>query len=444
MTLVRLKFGLLMVLLVGYLVLTYGFMQIRIPPGGIGIPLGELVLVVYLMTVDWPRLLRDMNRTTYLPAFALWWGYGAIAVTGGALAHGPWALRDATHMIESLYLLVGFAVASNPRQLDRFFRWLGIAAALYVVMLAGYPQATTLRDMVPALTGGQGQPVALAFHYPFASNFVLWAAAGLLLFFAPHPRWGRLALIGAGGLVAFALVMVQARITYLQIVALFALFLLLRRDTLSRATLLVPLLVVGLGLFLSAGMQIGGGRLTQQVDLDFFVNHILSIVGAGQGGETIRNVNAGVPLRLRWWADIWSQLTASIHSFLFGLGYGMPLVDFGIAGGVQVREPHNSYLSLLARLGIVGMALWLVIHGLLIAAWWKAWRFARAMGWRDWDNRLIWLACFFVLLWVVALPEDGFEKPFFAIPYYVMWGVVLRTLLHFKDWTPTETRREAQ
>ncbi|MFA7429332.1 MAG: O-antigen ligase family protein [Rhodospirillaceae bacterium] len=437
MTLGRIKFSILMLMVVGYLVLTYGFMQLRIPPGGIGIPIGEMVLLVYLMTVNWARVLHDMGRTTYLPIFFMWWGYGTIMVTIGALQNGPWALRDATSMIESLYIIVGFAVASNPRQLDKFFRWLGIAALLYVVMLWGYFDASTLRTLSPTLQGGQGQEVALMFHYAFASNFVLWAAAGLLLFFARHPRWGKFALVGAGLLIAFSLVIVQARLTYLQILALFALFLLLRRSTLTRATLLVPLMFIGLGLFLTAGIQVSG-RLTQQVDFDFFVNHVLSIVGMGQGGEGIEQANSGVPLRLQWWQSIWDQLTEGIHTLLFGLGYGIPLVDFGVGTeGVKVREPHNSYLSLLARLGFVGVFLWVALHVFLLSAWWRAWRFARRMGWQEWDDRLMWLMCFFILLWVAALPEDGFEKPFFAIPYYLMWGVVLRTLLHFKDWATT-------
>lgn len=435
MTLGRLKFTLLMSMVVGYLVLTYGFMQLRIPPGGIGIPLGELVLLIYLMTINWPRTLHDMGRTTYLPVFVLWWAYGTLMVVIGFIQYGPWALRDGTAMIESLYVIVGFAVASNPRQLDRFFRWLGIAAVLYVAMLWGYFDAANMRELSPTLTGGQGQEVSLLFYYPFASNFVLWAAMGLLLFFARHPRWGKLALAGAGLLIAFALVVVQARLTYLQILALFALLLLLRRSTLSRATLLVPMMFIGLGAFIMAGVQVGG-RISDEVDFDFFINHILSIVGMGEGSEAIEQANSGVPLRLQWWESIWGQLTDSIDNMLFGLGYGIPLVDFGVGEeGVKVREPHNSYLSLLARLGVTGVILWLAVHLALVAAWWRAWSFARRQGWQEWNDRLMWLMSFFILLWVAAAPEDGFEKPFFAIPYYVMWGVVLRTLLHFKDWS---------
>lgn len=435
MTLGRLKFGLLMTLMVGYLVLSYGFMQLRIPPGGLGVPLGELVLVLYLMTIDWPRTLHDMGRTTYLPAFFLWWAYGMAMVVVGVVNHGPWALRDGTALIESLYVIVGFAMASNPRQLDRFFRWLGIAGVLYVAMLWGYSEALELREFSPTLEGGQGQEVSLLFYYPFASNYVLWIAMGLLLFFARHPRWGKPALAGAGLLVAFALVVVQARLTYLQILALLALLVVLRRSTLSRATLLLPMMFIGLGVFMMAGVQVSG-RLTGEVDLDFFINHVLSIFGMGEGSEGIEQANSGVPLRLQWWENIWAQLTDSFDAMLFGLGYGMPLVDFGIGEeGVKVREPHNSYLSLLARLGVVGVVLWLFMHIALVTAWWRAWRFARAQGWQEWNDRLMWLMSFFILLWVAAAPEDAFEKPFFAIPYYVMWGAVLRTLLHFKDWS---------
>ena len=35
-------------------------------------------------------------------------------------------------------------------------------------------------------------------------------------------------------------------------------------------------------------------------------------------------------------------------------------------------------------------------------------------------------AVFFICIWVLAIGEDGFEKPFNIIPFYVFFGVVLR------------------
>jgi hypothetical protein len=36
------------------------------------------------------------------------------------------------------------------------------------------------------------------------------------------------------------------------------------------------------------------------------------------------------------------------------------------------------------------------------------------------------LLMFSVLLWISAIGEDAFEKPYWTIPYYFFWGIVLR------------------
>jgi hypothetical protein len=39
---------------------------------------------------------------------------------------------------------------------------------------------------------------------------------------------------------------------------------------------------------------------------------------------------------------------------------------------------------------------------------------------------------FFILIWVLAIGEDAFEKPFNSIPYYFFWGIVLRLACYMK------------
>jgi hypothetical protein len=35
------------------------------------------------------------------------------------------------------------------------------------------------------------------------------------------------------------------------------------------------------------------------------------------------------------------------------------------------------------------------------------------------------LMVFFICMWVLAIAEDGFEKPYNVIPFYFFWGIVL-------------------
>ena len=71
-------------------------------------------------------------------------------------------------------------------------------------------------------------------------------------------------------------------------------------------------------------------------------------------------------IRYLWWMDLLKQSTASVHTLLWGRGFGFPLIDFQIAGGITVREPHNDLIGILARMGLVSVVTFLWMQTLLI------------------------------------------------------------------------------
>src|SRR3546814_1797329 len=95
----------------------------RIPPIGFGGPWAELMLVFVLLVLNIPRVLSRMSAAAILAPFLLWWGWGLTRLVFDAAAHGAWALRDATQLIESFYMVVGFSLAAAPRAVQRLARW---------------------------------------------------------------------------------------------------------------------------------------------------------------------------------------------------------------------------------------------------------------------------------------------------------------------------------
>ena len=77
----------------------------------------------------------------------------------------------------------------------------------------------------------------------------------------------------------------------------------------------------------------------------------------------------GVAQRLEWWNSIFERMTQDPFNLLLGLGYGVALTDFYSSGGAVVREPHNSYITVLARTGIVGAVCWVLIMLSLVRRW---------------------------------------------------------------------------
>lgn len=419
-----------------YLLLNYGFMQVRIPPiAGGGIPVGELVLLFALATIHYGNLLPRLFSIAFLLPFSIWWVLGLSRALAGVPEYGIWSLRDATHVIESLFLLVGFAFAARPMVLERFFQWLPIILIIACVYAIGYPISGMLQSWSPKLVAGAGHEAPLLFTYTNTSAMLLWAAAYIVIIYKRSDVGAKFGWFIAVFLIGYTIFLFQSRTIYLQLISMFILFLIYRRELIGKGIVGVFVLFGFLLLIPVVGFQIEG-RLGQTVSIDFLVNHFLAIGGIESAG--VEGSAAGVSQRLGWWFNLYSRWTSDLGTFLFGLGYGFPLVDFvafgaGYAeGGQVVREPHNSYISILARIGLLGAVAWVWMHILMLQVWRRAYKACKRMRWREGENRLLILMVFFVLMWVFAIGEDAFEKPFVAIPYYFFWGIVLRIAYQLK------------
>jgi hypothetical protein len=431
----RLKVSALLVLIGGYLILGYPFMLLRIPPTGFGVPLGELLLVVLLLGINAPRILSRMNAVVLLTPFLLWWGWGLGRLAWDVVDQGFWALRDATPLIESLFLIAGFSLAADPHAVQRLARWLRpiiVISCIYGLMFVVADQVIAIS---PTLLGASGQAVPI--FGPFATTagtMMIWGAFACLI--APARPPTRILLTLAGGfLIAYTLALVQMRTTYLQLVALAALLLIVRPRALGRLGIAVPVLLFLLLLIAAFDLRISG-RLTS-ISLSFFADHLQAIFGvgaAGQGG--VAEAAGGVSLRLNWWSRIYEKLTADPATLLTGLGYGIPLTDFRDEVGVVTREPHNSVISVVARLGLIGLLSWIWMQVELFRAGFRAYRDYRRMGGDDAAHLALLIIGFAILTLVGCVGEDNMEKPYYAIPYYTFWGFVLRLAyrLHAEAW----------
>lgn len=411
-----------------YMVLNYGFMQLRFPPmvGG-GIPVGELLLLGCLLTIDYRKLIPRMNKSVFILPLLLWWGYGLTRAGIGYFQHGFWALRDATSVIESLFLIVGFTYASQVHRYENLFKWL--PKLLFVVVLYGlsFPFREMLAPLSPQITGGAGGVVPVFFTYTNTATMLLFTVVYLLLFSRFSGDTGIRNIIIIALLLSFTLIFFQARIIYLEWIVVAVFLALFRQKILGRVGLALVLFFLVLVILPVLGLEIKG-RLGQIANLQFFLSHFMTILGISSSG--LEGSASGVHQRLEWWLTLYDTWISSWKNMFFGLGFGNPLIDFMVSSTVAVREPHNSFVSILARQGIIGLCLFLWLHLYLVRSWFRTYLCCHRIGWRQGENRLLLLMSFFIMMWITSLAEDGFEKPFMAIPFYFFWGVILRMHWH--------------
>lgn len=437
----EIKLRVLLVLLGGYLLFNYPFMLLRIPPSGFGVPLGELFLVFALMTTDVPLVVTKLGKTIYLLPILIWWVFGLARVTVDFLSHGIWAFRDATQVIQSIYVIVAFSLVGRPANLARLMRWLPVVLTLACIYGLSYSLKLQIASLSPKLTGADGESVPLLGSYATTPIVMLWTAFYCLITPKSNELFSRIRIPVAGFLISFTIIVMQTRTTYLELVGLSLLLLLFRPRAFAELVMALLILILAVAMLTAFDWHING-RLTDNFSFSFLIEHVEATIGIGANRATAVGAAAkGVGLRITWWKNIYDRLTADTATLLTGLGYGIPLTNFRDTFGDLVREPHNSYISVVARLGLLGMIAWIAVQIGFVRAWFHAYRGCQRVHWHQSETLLLMILAFAALVLIDAVGEDALEKSYEAIPYYCLWGVALRIAYAMQPHPTTKTFR---
>lgn len=400
------------------LLFTNGFMLLRLPPSGYGVPVNQIGLAVGLLLILLAG--RGAQGLTATLPFALLYPLWMLSVGQLALgirAHGPWAIRDAANVIETGFFVIGYCLAADPRFRAPFLRWMRFVFTFAAFYLLLYPVQERLWPFSPLIGSMSGYTIPLFFNFGDAASL----SVTTICFLALTRHLPAALRLGLAGLLAMSLVVfVQARIAYLQLAFVLLLFAAFAPRELRGLGALALVATTLTALFLLSGVELPG-RLGRTFTLDFLLSHIQAIWGGG--GASTREAAGGVDLRLGWWREIQARLARDAHTWFLGLGYGAPLTGFRGPSDDLVREPHNSYVSVYGRLGFLGLVLFL---GFLASVLHAAIRLAgqtRRTGDRDLHVAAVTMLCLFGTHLIYALGEGGFEMSFIAVPFYLFAGI---------------------
>jgi hypothetical protein len=162
----------------------------------------------------------------------------------------------------------------------------------------------------------------------------------------------------------------------------------------------VGLVLVGLVGLADPQIDIGFSR---QISLDQIVANVTSIFDS-HSNEGLEGTKAW---RLRWWTTI-VDYTVNGPYFWDGKGYGVNLADsdgFQLLADHSLRAPHNGHLEILARSGVPGLSLWVLLQMAFGATLLRAAAKALAADLRRWAAIAGWIFAY----WVAALVNTSFD-----------------------------------
>jgi hypothetical protein len=157
--------------------------------------------------------------------------------------------------------------------------------------------------------------------------------------------------------------------------------------------------------------------------LQQMIENILSVFGESADG----GLEGTKQFRLAWWRTIIGYTVFGDH-FWTGKGFGVNLADddgFQSTADGSLRAPHNSHITVLARMGVPGFLLWAVVQGAFGVGLLRATRASRRAG----DLGLAVLGAWLLAYWVAMMIDTSFdpylEGPQGGIWFWVVFGAGL-------------------
>jgi hypothetical protein len=154
-------------------------------------------------------------------------------------------------------------------------------------------------------------------------------------------------------------------------------------------------------------------------------NNFVSIFSSGAQ----RDLQGTKDWRLDWWHTIYNY-TFDGPYFWTGKGFGVNLAledGFEVVGGNSdsplLRSPHNGHLTILARAGVPGLALWLLTLGSWSAMLLTNMVRARTCGDNAWADFFVLIFCYALGFIIEGAVDVSLEGPMSGIWFWCLFGV---------------------
>jgi O-antigen ligase len=376
-----------------------------------GIPLNELFLVIGLI-IAFPILFSTIKQNPIIKPILLWSMIFTISVFLGFLDYGKIALRDASHLIEIWWIPLAIIAFSNVNK-EKLYIITKVCLFIYIVR--------TIIQFLPI----EGFFMIEGLH----SEMDLFSTSALIVV-SNFCFWGIIIKLHKNYLIlvlmALNIVISQSRS------GIFALFLIgfvylyvthFSSPLIKRFSFFLFGLIICYSIISNVDSLSSKTKFGKLLTISEYVDLILSSTGES---DTFEGSAYGVILRNNWREDVFKKAENSFSVFLFGQGFGMALTDFWVKENVVVREPHNSYLSVFARTGIIGFLIWIIFHLNLNIKLLSFFRKNKNRILNDYSTKFL-LCCYFCLItgYTTALVQPYFEKPSEIIPFFITVGIII-------------------
>lgn len=409
-------------LLAGYALFGRAFAYVGVWP----VFVGEMVLAIGLAAtaqgIGLARVLR-LPVTWLLLAFAFW---GALRTAPYLENHGVNALRDAVvwgygafAILVCAALLQGNLVASVPQLYSRFvpllLLWTPVGIVATYFLQGALQQIGDRESTILVLANRTGDPAA---HLAGAGAYLLLGSPGITRPTRENrshlAEWAWWTVWVVGFLVTAS----QNRGGLLAVVVAFLVATSLRPSLRWLKVMVILGLVATVFWLLQLNPDFGRERSIAPSQI---VKNLTSLSGSAD-----RDVAGTIEWRLAWWRQLADE-TLRGDDFWLGKGYGINLALEHWGGRISdetatIRSPHNSHLTILARSGVPGFALWIALQSAFALSMIRAYFRSRRAGDRSCAGVFLWVLAYWAAFMVHASFSVFLESPQGGIWFWSLMG----------------------
>ncbi len=428
--------------LIGYAFMSRAFAYIGVGP----IYIGETVLAVGLLTALTGLPLR-LLRSPVVWLIALFCAWGAVRTAPYVGTYGADALRDGVLWGYSVFTILVAAALLRTRAVSRAIREYGRWVPRFLVWIPLYFTVVHTLAHRPTTSVFAFKPGDVAVHLAGIAGFAL---LGLDAAVARRSRRLNACLAGLW-LLAFATVTVLNRGGFLAVTAAMLTVAAFRPVHTTQTAvrlgprLVMPLLVLVAVVSFSTAV-LGWGRIgdpgdERDLSLTQLAENVESIFGLGKSAGDLEGTR---DWRLQWWTTI-ENYTLHGRYFWTGKGFGVNLSEddgFELTD-VPLRSPHSAHLNVLARAGVPGLVIWVLLLASFAASMTAGYLRARRAGLDRLAAAHLWVLSYWVAFVVNASFDVYLEGPQGGIWFWSLMGAGLALTFMTRDAAASHDARRS-
>ena len=331
------------------------------------VPIVYVFLLLLLLNSKLSTNLKILQDVGLLNIFLIYLMYNLVKLSINYFEYGLVAVRDGTFVLDSLFILVSLSFFSSIEPtITKILKICFLYSFMFILFWF-------IRDSViflsPTITSPLGGQTNLFFNFSTINVTCGFFAFYSYLFLDSNNKKFIYFLF----FLIFSLILLPKRMIYIWYISAFLYLIFIDKKNINFTFKLLSVFIVFYIIDLIGIFSIF--KVKEINFFDFFKSHLLSTIPTYE----INNIDdffVGTQSTVSWRIDKWtmtiSNVMATFNTFLFGLPFGVSLTDFYNTQGMQTREPHNLYITIFARTGLIGFILFSILHFKIIRILYKA------------------------------------------------------------------------